>query len=262
MKQLRIGDITIDAVIEREGPWRRPQDFFPAYDDAVFKHHLPGMEPEVYDSALGMMVITYQTFVVARRATPFWSIPAPARTRAIRRRSIFPARSAGATSCLRSASPTSRSITCSAPICTSTTPAGIPRCATVAGCHVSQCQVHISQEGIRGVEAENAKGANPPGTVFRDNCLPIVEAGQALLVDDDYALDDTVTLTPTPGHSPCHCCVNIFSKGKRAVVAGDLMHHAIQCREPEWSAKPDWDTQSSQRSRGENSLRPWPAPIR
>ncbi len=60
-------------------------------------------------------------------------------------------------------------------------------------------------------EAEHARGANPPGTVFRDNCLPIVEAGQALLVDDDYALDDTITLTPTPGHSPCHCCVNIFS---------------------------------------------------
>jgi glyoxylase-like metal-dependent hydrolase (beta-lactamase superfamily II) len=98
-------------------------------------------------------------------------------------------------------------------------------------------------------EQENAKGANPPGTVFRDNCLPIVEAGQALLVDDDYALDDTVTLTPTPGHSPCHCCVNIFSKGQRAVVAGDLMHHAIQCREPEWSSKPDWDMKQSALSR-------------
>ena len=79
---------------------------------------------------------------------------------------------------------------------------------------------------MRSGRSENAKGANPPGTVFRDNCLPIVEAGQALLVDDDYALDDTITLTPTPGHSPCHCCVNIFSKGQRAVVAGDLMHHA------------------------------------
>ena len=99
------------------------------------------------------------------------------------------------------------------------------------------------------VEAENAKGANPPGTVFRDNCLPIMEAGQAVLVDDDYALDDTVTLTPTPGHSPCHCCVNISSKGKRAVVAGDLMHHVIQCREPEWSAKPDWDPKQSAISR-------------
>ncbi|MGY4507377.1 glyoxylase-like metal-dependent hydrolase (beta-lactamase superfamily II) [Bradyrhizobium sp. USDA 3650] len=71
MKQLRIGDITIDAVIEREGPWRRPQDFFPAYDESVFRHHLPSMEPEVFDAARGMMVITYQTFVVR---TPRYTI--------------------------------------------------------------------------------------------------------------------------------------------------------------------------------------------
>lgn len=25
------------------------------------------------------------------------------------------------------------------------------------------------------------------------------------------------------------------------MVAGDLMHHQIQCREPDGSAKPDWD---------------------
>jgi glyoxylase-like metal-dependent hydrolase (beta-lactamase superfamily II) len=98
-------------------------------------------------------------------------------------------------------------------------------------------------------EAEHNKRNDPPGTVFRDNCLPIVEAGQALLVDDDYALDDTITLTPTPGHSPCHCCVNIHSGGKRAVVAGDLMHHAIQCREVDWSSKPDWDMRQSAQSR-------------
>jgi glyoxylase-like metal-dependent hydrolase (beta-lactamase superfamily II) len=98
-------------------------------------------------------------------------------------------------------------------------------------------------------EAEHAKGANPPGTVFRDNCLPIVEAGQALLVDDAYALDDTITLTPTPGHSPCHCCVNIFSRGQRAVVTGDMMHHVIQCREPDWSPRVDWDGKQAAVSR-------------
>jgi hypothetical protein len=59
-------------------------------------------------------------------------------------------------------------------------------------------------------EGEHARGANPPGTVFRDNCLPIVEAGQALLVDDDYALDDTITLTPTPGLRPA-IAVSIYS---------------------------------------------------
>ena len=91
-------------------------------------------------------------------------------------------------------------------------------------------------------EAEHAKGANPPGTVFRDNCLPIVEAGQALLVDDDFQLDDLVTLTPTPGHSPHHCCVNLHSAGDTCIVTGDLMHHAIQCREPSWWAAPDWDS--------------------
>ncbi len=48
-------------------------------------------------------------------------------------------------------------------------------------------------------EAATARGENPPGQVWNMNCLPIVEAGQALLVDDDYALDDTITLTPTPG---------------------------------------------------------------
>jgi hypothetical protein len=32
--------------------------------EIVSKHHLPSMEPEFFDAALGMMVITYQTFVL------------------------------------------------------------------------------------------------------------------------------------------------------------------------------------------------------
>ena len=77
------------------------------------------------------------------------------------------------------------------------------------------------------------QGANPPGNVWTYNCRPIVEAGQALLVDDTYQLDDTFSLTPTPGHSPHHCCVDIRSRGQHAVVTGDMMHHALQCRETE-----------------------------
>ena len=71
MRTIKIGEVTIDAVIEREGPWRRPQDFFPAYDEATFKRHLPVMEPEVFDPVSGMMFITYQTFVVR---TPHYTI--------------------------------------------------------------------------------------------------------------------------------------------------------------------------------------------
>ena len=50
------------------------------------------------------------------------------------------------------------------------------------------------------------------------------------------------------GHSPCHCCVNILSRGQRAVVTGDMMHHAIECRElePPWV---DWDPKEAAVSR-------------
>ena len=39
-------------------------------------------------------------------------------------------------------------------------------------------------------------------SVFRENVLPVMAAGQAVLVDMDYALDDEVWLEPTPGHTP------------------------------------------------------------
>ena len=250
MKQLRIGDITIDAVIEREGPWRRPQDFFPAYDEAVFRHHLPSMEPEVFDAALGLMVITYQTFVVR---TPHHTILVDTCTGEDKGHPPpfdFPGKErwrnelSGARHRLRP--------------------------GRLRVLHASAYRPHRLEHDLRDGrwvptfpnakyvfhkkeyavwEAENARGANPPGKVFRDNCLPIVEAGQALLVDDDYALDDTITLTPTPGHSPCHCCVNIFSRGQRAVVTGDMMHHIIQCREPDWSPRVDWDGKQAAVSR-------------
>ena len=51
------------------------------------------------------------------------------------------------------------------------------------------------------------------------------------------------------GHSPCHCCVNIRSGGQRASVTGDMMHHALQCREPEWSTIFDWDAKEAAASR-------------
>jgi glyoxylase-like metal-dependent hydrolase (beta-lactamase superfamily II) len=98
-------------------------------------------------------------------------------------------------------------------------------------------------------EEMTKKGANPPGNVWTYNCRPIVEAGQALLVDDAYQLDDTFSLTPTPGHSPHHCCVDIRSKGQHAVVTGDMMHHALQCREPSWSTIFDTDKEMATRSR-------------
>ena len=48
-------------------------------------------------------------------------------------------------------------------------------------------------------EEATRRGDNPPGNVWRFNCEPVVAAGQALLVDDDFALDDTVWLYADAG---------------------------------------------------------------
>ena len=64
MQTLKIGDVTITSIIERDGPWRRPEDMFPAYDPEVGRQHLRGLDSFVFDIASGRMVITYQTFVV------------------------------------------------------------------------------------------------------------------------------------------------------------------------------------------------------
>ena len=64
MRGLTIGDVTITSIVERDGPWRRPEDMFPGYDPELGKRHLAELEPVVFDQASGKMVITYQTFVV------------------------------------------------------------------------------------------------------------------------------------------------------------------------------------------------------
>ena len=78
-------------------------------------------------------------------------------------------------------------------------------------------------------------------SAFQDSVLPVVEAGQAELVDNDYALDDEVWLESSPGHTPDHVSIRLASGAHDAVLSGDLMHCPIQCLHPEWVAMPDYD---------------------
>ena len=64
MRPLRIGDVSITSLVERDGPWRRPEDFFLGYDTAAQAANVAGLAPEVFDHPSGKMVITYQTFVI------------------------------------------------------------------------------------------------------------------------------------------------------------------------------------------------------
>lgn len=74
-----------------------------------------------------------------------------------------------------------------------------------------------------------------------DSILPVMEARQAQLVSNDFALDDEVWLEPTPGHTPGHVCIHLASQGAQGVITGDCIHSPVQCLEPGWIMRADSD---------------------
>ena len=76
---------------------------------------------------------------------------------------------------------------------------------------------------------------------FKQSVLPILEAGQAQLVETDFALDDNIWLESTPGHTPGHVAVGLKSGGEHAVMCGDLIHFPVQCSHPDWAVSFDTD---------------------
>lgn len=80
-----------------------------------------------------------------------------------------------------------------------------------------------------------------PNDSFAESVLPVIEAGQAVLVETDYTLDDELWLGPTLGHTPGHVAVRLRSEGQEAVMCGDLIHSPLQCAHPEWHFVSDHD---------------------
>jgi glyoxylase-like metal-dependent hydrolase (beta-lactamase superfamily II) len=91
--------------------------------------------------------------------------------------------------------------------------------------------------------------AKTPQNQIADSVLPIVAAGKAVLVENDFAISDEVWFESTPGHTPDHVSVRIASHGASAVITGDLIHSPVQCVEHEWVARPDADPPLAKRTR-------------
>lgn len=83
---------------------------------------------------------------------------------------------------------------------------------------------------------------------------PVVDGGQAELVEPErFHVTPSVSLVPTPGHTPDHMSVKIESQGQIGYITGDALHTPLQFARPEWSnivdVDPDQSTTSRQRLR-------------
>jgi glyoxylase-like metal-dependent hydrolase (beta-lactamase superfamily II) len=68
--------------------------------------------------------------------------------------------------------------------------------------------------------------------VYEDSIAPIHEAGQVVLWEGSYTIDEHLTLEAAPGHTPGNSVLGLASGSDRAVFVGDLLHSPVQILDP------------------------------
>ena len=235
MMTTQLGDIAIQRILELEAPFVRPQEFFEAAVPEAVAPYRAWLEPHALDPKSGKMIIPVQSYLLRTRHHTILIDTCIGCRKTYNGRPEW--RDRRDESWLRNL-----------------TAAGVdPADIDYVFCthlHLDHCGWNTRLVDGRWVPTfPNAKyilskgeyaASEAAGTaVFVENILPVMEAGQAQLVDNDFALDDEIWLTPTPGHTANHVAVNIASQGARAVMTGDLIHHPLQLAHPEWSANVD-----------------------
>jgi len=71
---------------------------------------------------------------------------------------------------------------------------------------------------------------------YNDSVLPIVEGKKAEFVSGEHGMCGCLTLKPAPGHTPGQIRVDLDSRGKRAIFAGDALHNPVQVPLWKWNS--------------------------
>ena len=241
MRALSFGDIGVSRVVETEGPGFYPRFLMPDAQDEVVTSYADWLQPHFHHAATGRLIMSVHSYVIRtahhtilvdtcigndkpRPSTPPWN----------NLQTDFLDRM---------------------------TAAGVaPESVDFVMCthlHVDHVGWNTRLENGRWVptfpnakylfhkdeyrhwehEKDEAGGMGSGDGCFQDSVLPVMDAGQAVLVTGDHAIDDNLWLEPTPGHSPGHVCLNLSAGGGRAVFSGDLMHHPVQAAHPEWNSR-------------------------
>jgi glyoxylase-like metal-dependent hydrolase (beta-lactamase superfamily II) len=235
VKPLRIGDITVAKLVEKEGPFMEPTRVLPDATPDVFDAHRSWLAPHFHDYAQNMMIFSFHTYVVK---TPRHTILVDTCVGNHKDRELesWHQLNTPYLEDLRAGHVAPEDV-------------DYVMCTHLHGDHVGwntrlddgrwvptfPNAKYLFSKGD-WAHYENIRPGDHGYASWTDSVLPIMEAGLAELVETDFALDDTVYLSPSPGHTPGHYCVNLNSGGRKAVLSGDLIHHPVQCVRPDWSS--------------------------
>ena len=245
---IRLGDVTISAVVELDRSSFPTASMLPDSTPAAIAAHHDWLKPDFWDPRVDDLAARIQTYVVrtprhtvlidtavgndkVRQGAPAWH----------RRRGTYldDLRAVGVT----------------------------PERVDVVICthlHVDHVGWNTRREGGRWVptfprarhlfarrewEHWSAETDDDTKRIMADSVQPVLDAGLAQLVEMDHRISDELWLEPTPGHTPGHVSVRLSSGDADAVITGDLMHHPIQMAEPQWATDFDSDADHARKTR-------------
>jgi glyoxylase-like metal-dependent hydrolase (beta-lactamase superfamily II) len=251
VNQWRFGDITIDRVVEAEMPTFKPAVLLPDASDEIVERHREWLEPHMLDPRTGHLVMSFHSFVIR---TPRTTIlvdtcggndkPRPQKARYHMKNHPYLERLAA--------------------IGLEPEQVDYVMCTHLHVDHVgwntrlvngrwvptfpnarylfSRIEWEFWQQHYRQPDFRD-------DPYHEDSILPVIAAGKAQFVEFGHQIDDGVWIEPTPGHTPGHVCVHVSSGQRDAVMSGDLMHHVLQCLEPDLSSAFCVDPAHSRRTR-------------
>jgi glyoxylase-like metal-dependent hydrolase (beta-lactamase superfamily II) len=233
-----IGEISISRVVEQRGAGFAPEFLFPDWDSAVLREHRALMLPACFDEVQNRFIASVHSWVLK---TPRHTILIDSCGGNHKHRPTLP-----------------RFHQQDLPFLERLTEAGVPPEAVDYVCcthlHADHCGWNTRLIDGRWVptfpnakyvfsraEYEHWKG--PAGRegfnagVYQDSVLPVVESGQAEMIDGEGAVADGLTFRPTPGHSPGHVAIRLVHGGQKGIFSGDIMHQPVQVFRPDWNSR-------------------------
>jgi glyoxylase-like metal-dependent hydrolase (beta-lactamase superfamily II) len=252
MQPTRIGSLEINRIADYQGPFFDPPDFFPDFDPAVVAEHAALLGPRLLDPATGKLIFSFHSFVVR---TGHHTILIDACIGNDKERPTRPQFHRMHTSFVGDL----------ARVGVKPEEIDFVMCTHLHWDHVGwntklvdgswvptfpNAKYVMAKKEYDHWQDFHASGADSAHALaFEDSIMPVVKTGQALLVGDDYALDDGLWFESYPGHTPGNVVIHARSQGERGVFIGDVLHHPLQCLRPEWSTMACTDPDASRVSR-------------
>ncbi|MBW2610343.1 MAG: MBL fold metallo-hydrolase [Deltaproteobacteria bacterium] len=253
IKKITIGDVEIYRIVEMEGPILGVFELFPDATEDIIKNHQRWMVPRFYEPDSKLLRIAIQGFLLK---TPRHTILVDTCSGALkkRKRPIFNMQNW----------PWLETLSASGVL-----PQGIDTvvCTHLNVDHVGwntvwredhwqptfpNAQYIISKSDYQYWDQLAGQNHLPrTGDYIEDSVHPVYDSGKLELVDDNHIIEESIRLESIPGHSPGQVAVHINSKGEKAVIGSDVIHHPLQCLYPEWSTNFCVDKTKSRKTRRE-----------